>query len=99
MRITEQGEAWEMKPRKLTIGEVEEPERVMTEFFDLFPLSRSRALLWEMVRTMVTDGYSRLKPRERSELLFYYEQMEKLFEAVHVMQERNYYRTLQESRS
>jgi hypothetical protein len=97
MRFADYHEAWEMKPRKLSTEEIEFPEKVVDEFFQFAHLPQVRWYLWEIMKTMVTDGYSHLKSKERSNLIYFYEQVEKLIEVVHVMHERNYYRPLHQS--
>ena len=82
-------EAWEMKPRKLSIEEVEHPERVIDEFFQFAQLPQARWFLWEGMKTMVTGNFCELDSRERSTLMCFHEQVEKLLEGVHVLYERN----------
>ena len=94
MRYADYQEAWEMKPRKLSIEEIEDPAGVVKDFFEFVHLPQARWYLWEMLRTMVTDSYSHLKCREKSALVLFFEQLEKLIEVVHVMHEMNYYRPL-----
>ena len=86
-----------MNPRKLTIEETEHPEMVIEEFFQFADLPEVRWCMWEMMCTMVTGTYNGLRKRERSELLFFYERVEKLIEGIHVMYDKNYCRPLQQS--
>ncbi|MBA4167444.1 MAG: hypothetical protein H0X41_07880 [Chitinophagaceae bacterium] len=78
-------EAWEMNPRKLTPDEIEHPEQVIEEFFQYAQLPQVRWIMWEGIKTLVTGSFIHLKPRERASLIYFYEQMEKLIEVVHVM--------------
>jgi hypothetical protein len=78
-------EAWEMKPRKLTPEEIENPEKVVEDFFQYAQLPEVRWIMWEGVKTMVTGNFANLKTRERTSLIYFYEQVEKLIEGVHVM--------------
>lgn len=78
-------EAWEMHPRKLTVEEIENPEKVIEDFFQYAQLPEIRWIMWESVKTLVTGSFTHLKSRERSSLIYFYEQMEKLIECVHVM--------------
>ena len=89
MNAFEHHEAWEMKPRKLSIEEVENPEKVITEFFQFAHLPQVRWYLWEAMKTLVAGNFNQLKSRERVSLLFFYEQIEKLVEGVHVIHEKN----------
>jgi len=89
MNAFEHHEAWEMKPRKLSIEEIENPEKVIAEFFQFAHLPQARWYLWEGMKTLVTGNFNQLKSKERSSLLFFYEQIEKLIEGVHVIHEKN----------
>lgn len=81
-------EAWEMQPRKLTVDEVENPEKVIKDFFQYAQLPQVRWILWEGMKTMVTGGFAHLRSRDRASLIYFYEQMEKLIEGVHVIHSR-----------
>jgi hypothetical protein len=80
-------EAWEMKPRKLTAEEIEDPGKVITEFFEFAHLPQVRWMMWEGMKTLITGSYPNLKARERTSLIYFYEQVEKLIEVNHVMYE------------
>lgn len=69
MNALDHHEAWEMKPRKLSVEEIEEPEKVITAFFEFAHLPQVRWYLWEMMKTMVTGTFSDLQRAERSSLL------------------------------
>ena len=88
MRAFDQHEAFEMKPRKLTIEEVEQPETVINELFQFANLPELRWYLWEGTKTLVTGSFNQLRPTERHNLIFFYEQVERLIEASHVFYER-----------
>jgi len=81
-------EAWAMKPRKLTIDELERPELVLDEFFRHVPMPQVREMMWEGFKVLVTGNFSRLNIRERSDLICFFEQLEKLVEGVHVLHSR-----------
>jgi len=89
MKPFDHHEAWEMKPRKLTIQEVERPESVIEDFFQFANLPELRACLWEGTKTLVTGTFNRLRPQERYNLVYFYEQIEKLIEVTHVIHERH----------
>lgn len=78
-------EAWEMNPRKLSPEEVEHPEKVIEAFFQYAQLPEVRWLMWEGMKTLVTGNFVRLRTRDRSNLIYFYEQVEKLIEGVHVL--------------
>ena len=87
MVLADHHEAWEMKPRKLTPEEIEHPEKVLEDFFQFVHLPEVRRYMWEGMKTLVTETYSHLKCREKSNLIYFYEQLEKVIEVVHVMYE------------
>jgi hypothetical protein len=88
MKLVDYHEAWEMKPRKLTAEEIECPEKVIDDFFQFAHLPQVRLYMWEGMKTMVTGSYTELKSRERLNLIYFYEQIEKLIEVIHVMYEK-----------
>ncbi len=88
MNAMDHHEAWEMKPRILSIDEIEQPERVIEEFFQFAHLPQVRWYMWELMKTLVTGGFPEIEARERTSLVCFYEQLEKLIEGVHVLRER-----------
>jgi hypothetical protein len=89
MSAMDHHEAWEMKPRKLSIEEVEEPQRVIEEFFQFAHLPQVRWYLWELMKAMVTGSFPHMETRERNSLICFYEQLEKMIEGVHVLHEKH----------
>lgn len=85
MNALEHHEAWEMKPRKLSVEELEHPEQVVEQFFQFAQLPQARWYLWELMKVLVSGTYADLDSRERISLICFYEQVEKLIEGVHVM--------------
>lgn len=88
MRAFDKQEAWELKPRGLTIEETEKPENVIQELFEYANLPQLRWQLWEAAKTLVAGDFHHLKSRERSSLIHFYEQLERLIEASYLMHER-----------
>lgn len=88
MLVADHEEAWEMKPRKLTPEEIERPEKVIEAFFQYVNLPEMRAYLWEGMKRLVTETYSHLRSREKLNLIYFYEQVEKVMEVMHVIHER-----------
>lgn len=77
---------WEKQPRLLNKEEVENPYLVIEELFDFAHLPEIRNLLWEWLKTTVTGDFNEsLDTREKSSLLFFYEKIEKLIEASHII--------------
>ncbi len=62
---------------------------VIDDFFSYAHLPQVRELLWEWLKTTVTGNYNKsLSRRERADLLYFYEQLTKLTEAVHLLHKR-----------
>ena len=89
MHSFEHQEAWEMKPRKLSISEVEQPEKVIHEFFEFAHLPQVRWYLWESFKAMINGNFGRLNSQERQKIVFFYEQVEKLIEGAHVLHQKS----------
>lgn len=89
MSALDHQEAWEMKPRKLSVEEIEHPEKVIEAFFQYAHLPQIRWYYWEGLKTLITGTFVSLKSKERSNLIFFYEQLEKLIEIVHVIYEKD----------
>lgn len=87
MRPIDLHEAWEMKPRKLTIEETENPQKVINEFFQYASLPDVRWILREGTKTLVSGTFHQLRSRERYNLIYFYEQLEKLVEVNHIIYE------------
>lgn len=78
--------SWELKPRKLSKEEMQEPLQVIRDFFMDAHLPEIREQLWEFLKTTVTGNYcSVLNRQERSNLVHFYEKLEKLIEASHLL--------------
>jgi hypothetical protein len=81
---------WELKPRYLNREEMDDPIIVIHNFFSSQHLPQAREQLWEMLKVTVTDNYCKSLTRtEKSDLVYFYEQLEKLVEAVHIIAIRN----------
>lgn len=85
MSLTQYPE-WESYSHKLTREEAENPQTVLDEFFDYAHLPEVRDMLWLWLKTTVNGDFSDgLDGRERSSILFFYEKVEKLIEATHLL--------------
>lgn len=81
---------WESHSRKLSKEEVEHPLLVIDELFDYAHLPDVRELLWLWLKTTVNGDFSDgLDQHERGSILFFYEKMERLVEAAHILHVRN----------
>lgn len=78
----------EFRPRKLSAEEIAHPDQVVEDFFDYANMPQVRGFLWEIFKTMVSCSYPGLKRREKASLIYFYEQVEKLLEAIHVMHDQ-----------
>lgn len=85
MKTFDHREAWEMKPRKLSIEELEKPEMVLEELFQYATLPELRWYLWEGTKALVTGTFNTLRARDRQSLIYFYEQVERLIEVSHVL--------------
>jgi hypothetical protein len=73
----------------LSQEETEDPFLVFHDLFSTYHLPDIRQQLWKLLKTTVTGNYCRdLNRRERSDLLFFYEQLERLIEAAHLLHQR-----------
>lgn len=80
----------ELEPRNLGDDEIGNPLLVMHELFSFGHLPEIRELLWTSFKTMIAGNYATsLTADERNELVYFYEQLEKLVEAAHLMHTRN----------
>jgi hypothetical protein len=78
--------SWEVKPHSLTREEVENPLLVFHEFFSFGHMPDIREQMWELLKALVTGNYCRLLTRrERSDMVYFYEKLEKLVEAAHIV--------------
>ena len=76
-------------PQKLTAVEIANPYHVIYELFGFAHLPRIRELLWEFFKTTVIGNYTHdLHRRDRELLVTVYEKIEKLVEAVHIINEK-----------
>jgi len=89
MRGFDKQEAWELKPRKLSIEETEHPECVIQELFEYANLPQLRWQLSEAAKSLVAGDFHRLRSRDRSSLICFYEHLERLIEVAHIIHERD----------
>ena len=74
----------------LTEKEIKDPYQVIDELFDFADLPDARELLWDWLKTTVTGNYHKqLTTTERSLIITMYEKIERLIEAVYILQEKN----------
>lgn len=74
----------------LTPAEKADPLQVVHEFFDFSHLPQARELLWKWFTATVTEGFSSsLTYVEKANLVSFYERLEKLVEAAHLLHKAN----------
>ncbi len=73
----------------LTEEEIGDPADVLKNFFDYARLPQVRQLLWEWFKTTATGTFNKsLTRRERDNIAYFYEQLQKLIEACHLLTQR-----------
>jgi hypothetical protein len=82
--------SWELQPRKLTPEQIADPMQVIHDFFSTGHLPQIREMLWELLKTTIIGDYcASLSCREREDLIYFYEQLEKVVEAIHILHKNN----------
>lgn len=82
--------SWELKPRKLSRQERENPQQVISDFFHYAHLPQVREMFGNLVKTTVTGSYNdALTSDERTSLFYFMEQLEKLIEAAHLIHQKD----------
>ncbi|SJZ68185.1 HEPN domain-containing protein [Chitinophaga eiseniae] len=77
---------WLNKPYKLTEPEIENPFLVLEDFFEHDYLYGNRDSLWELLKSTVTGSYPKdLNRKERSNIIYFYELLERLIEACYLI--------------
>ena len=78
---------WDGQPRLLTDEEIANPIRVVHEVFDYAHLPDLRNTLWEWLKTTISGNFNKrtLHYKDRESLLTFYEKMQKLLEASHLL--------------
>ncbi len=65
--------------------ETENPCLVIDEFFRFSTLPESRKLLWDWLRVMIGEDFDQLEDGDQSKMLKFFENLEKLVEAAHIL--------------
>ena len=78
---------WDGQPRLLSDEEIAEPMKVIHEVFDYAHLPDLRNTLWEWLKTTISGNFNKgsLHYKDRESLLAFYEKMQKLLEASHLL--------------
>ncbi len=81
----------EFEPRYLTQVEIEEPYQVMHDFFDYANLPQVRTHLWEWLKLTVSGTFHKESSTDRSNLLYFFDKLEQLVEAAHILHKKGKY--------
>ncbi|WP_276482667.1 hypothetical protein [Paraflavitalea pollutisoli] len=74
--------------RRLNPKDISQPANVITEFFTNYHLQDLREALWEWLVTGLTSTNNYQNGSSRSNLIFLYDQLEKLIEAIYLQNSR-----------
>jgi hypothetical protein len=69
--------------------EEKEALEIFREFFDYFANDSPKEYLWFMLATALKNESDEIQPRQRSEMIFFYEYCLALFKAAQVLSERS----------
>jgi hypothetical protein len=81
----------ELCPRKLSADEINDPYLVIQQFFEYASLSNCREYLWEWLKVTVSGTFNTglMEKDQRFDMIYFYENIEKLIEAAHLIQLQN----------
>lgn len=73
---------------RLSPEEIENPFLSIEHLFEEMDLSTIKQILWEFLKAAVTSNHNKyLSKRDRREILYLYEHLERLLEAAHLINE------------
>jgi len=75
-------------PRHLTVEEINEPLKVIEKFFLKHDISESREMLKQWLRITLIGDFVEMGSLQRAEFLAFFENIERVVEAVHVIKLR-----------
>lgn len=85
MRTVNQHPDWHDQPMRLNQEELNFPRLVMDDFFTNFQLDDFRQIMWEWLTAVMSSDHPAFdSPRNRGNILFFYERLETLVEACYV---------------
>ncbi len=75
------------QPYHLEPEEIKNPHLVIHRFFDYANIHQQRRHLWDWLRTTVSGSYCspQLARDQRSDMLYFYEHLQRLIEAAHLI--------------
>lgn len=78
----------EYATHKLSKEEIEDPFLVLHEFFQFVHLPEIRQELWQWLKLTVCEGFHEQSCIDKSNLIYVYERVDKLMEAIHIINQR-----------
>jgi hypothetical protein len=75
----------ELEPRCLSKEEIENPYTVLTDFFSYGHIPEIRNQLWELLKLTVSSSYHKQSRREKADLVYFYDRLSKLIEAIYLI--------------
>jgi hypothetical protein len=84
----------ELCPRKLSVNEINDPYLVIKQFFEYASLPICREYLWEWLKATVSGTFNTvlMEKNQRFDMIYFYENIEKLIEAAHLIQLQKKYK-------
>lgn len=78
----------EHQPVDLTQDELENPEKVISIFFDTHSLQQSRANLWKLYKGWIYDSSEYADKEETKKMMFFYTQLVEFINASYIYIEK-----------
>lgn len=78
----------DFEPHNLNKQQKEDPYLLIQEFFDFYHLPEARKDLWEWLQITVCGEFNILSSTGKSNIIFLYEFIEQLVEAVYIIYQR-----------
>jgi hypothetical protein len=80
---------WHNQPLRLTSKEMRKPHIVIEDFFDCYHLQDVRDILWRWLEAVISSPQNiSSEPLERSNHIYFYENVERIIEAAYVMKRK-----------
>ena len=79
----------EFHPHTLSKEEIENPPSVIDSFFECAHLPQIRQMLWEYLQVAIAGTWCRQTSDDRADMLYFYEKLEKLIEAAHIIRHQS----------
>lgn len=73
----------------ITPDEIKDPQKVLEEFFLTYHPEECRIELWKWLRLTIGGDFGDLESNERGNLICFYENLQRLIEAVYLLKEKD----------